>query len=141
MDSLNVALLAIQYALDNQYRWDSRIHFDNVPPRDAYPFIWVVFGGGGERNEDLHADPLYTLSVTASSKNMQEALDCKARIHALLNDRGAHDRFPAIRGMNGWVIRTITAGAELWLPDPIDDASRVYRAGYTFFFNMEATNG
>ena len=139
MDSLNVALLAVEYALDNHPLWASRIHFGNVPPEEDYPYIWVIFQGGGDRNEDFHSDPLYTLAVTISSDDQQEALHGKGYILDLLNDRGRQDVNPTISGMNGWVIRTITAASAIYMEDPIDNAARVYRAGYQFLFNMEAS--
>lgn len=137
MNAINATANAVTFLLDNDGLWESRIWFGNVPPQTAYPYVWIVFQGGAEQNADLKADPLITLAVTASALDQQTALDCGERIGALLNDTGAHDRFPRAAGIGGWAIRTITRAAFVYMEEPIDNAERVYRCGNQYLFNME----
>jgi hypothetical protein len=137
LDEVHAAANAIEWRLDNDALWESRIHFGNVPPSVAMPYVWIVFQGGGEQNNDLHADPLLVMAVTATADNPTDAFLCKQRIADLLDDAGLHDRFPAVTGLGGWHFRTISKGPVIYIEDSIDNAARVYRAGNQYLFDME----
>jgi len=136
---IQAAVYAVSRTLNGDAIWEDRIHFGYIPPSMNYPYVWIVFQGGGDQQNDLKSDPLITLAVTASTDNQTDAFEAQARIAHMLDDRGLHDRFGGIAGLDGWTIRTISKSVAIYIEDPIDKAERIYRAGNQYIFDMEAT--
>ena len=119
--------------------WENRVYRGIIPANAETPFVFFNFQSGGATNFTRRPDADFQVQVRCTAEAIQEAMQGKAQLIALLDDKGEQES-PAdfVSGGTDWKITTITKTTSLVLTELRDNNLPREHAGDIYEFVLEA---
>lgn len=140
-DPVEVVYAAIEDVLKNAGAiWESRVYPDRAPSKKERPYAIFFIVSEIDLEEVGCPDPAIVVSVKCVANTRQQALQGKAEIAALLDDKGEQETVEGVvAGDEDWEISTISKDRGISLSEYLKGSTgAIYHAGNQYQIRLGA---